>query len=45
MGLFSKDSVKAGITAAINEEIYFKKIGNMGAHVARAARISRLLLG
>lgn len=40
-----KDSVKAGIKAAINEEVYFKKIGNMGAHVTRAARISRLLLG
>ncbi len=39
-----KDSVKAGITRAVSEEIYFKKIGNMGAHVARAARISKLLL-
>lgn len=37
-------SVKAGITRAVNEEIYFKKIGNMGAHVQRAARISILLL-
>ena len=26
-------------------EIYFKKLANMGAHVARADRISRLLLG
>ncbi len=39
------DSVKAGIKNAVNEEIYFKKIGNMGAHAARAARISKLLLG
>ena len=39
------DSVRAGIKAAVTEEIYFKKIGNMGAHAARAARISRLLLG
>lgn len=38
------DSVKAGITRAVNEEIYFRKIGNMGAHAARAARISKLLL-
>lgn len=39
------DSIKSGITAAVSEEIYFKKLGNMGAHAARAARISRLLLG
>lgn len=40
-----KDSIKAGVMDAVNEEIYFRKIGNMGAHVARAARINRLLLG
>lgn len=37
------DSVKAGIKNAVNEEVYFKKIGNMEAHVARASRISKLL--
>ena len=37
------DSVKAGITTAISNDIYFKKIGNMGAHAARAARIAKLL--
>lgn len=39
------DSIKAGIRDAVNETVYFKKIGNMGAHAARAARISKLLLG
>ena len=38
-------SVTDKLVRDASNEIYFKKLANMGAHVARADRISRLLLG
>lgn len=39
------ESVADKMVRDVSNEIYFKKLANMGAHVARADRISKLLLG
>lgn len=38
------ESVTDGLVRDASNEMYFKKLANMGAHAARADRISRLLL-
>lgn len=39
------EAVTGDLARDAANEIYFRKLANMGAHVARADRISRLLLG
>ncbi len=41
----SLEKIRDGLIKDAGNEIYFRKIANMGAHAARAARISKLLLG
>lgn len=44
-GKGSLESIRDGLVKDVNTDKYLKKIANMGAHTARAGRITKLLLG